>query len=201
MDARARNATEQTEQTTPTGALSPAGLRRREHARALARLDQSLAARRSDQQLYCTVLPTLSAQLIACYSRARPCSFMRVLATLAWHTRDELPYELCDELADFWARVFWHAAAPPHRRFALERMLELGARHRRYPVADQVRRLLWRVRDRGDLALAVQALERSPAAGWYSHPRTFEHGLHERLAATLERCSRHERHVGNRHRF
>jgi hypothetical protein len=163
------------------------GWRRRRCEREVARLDALFAQRRWDQSLYCTAAPALPAELIAAYSRLRPRGFAWLLAVLAWHTREQLPYELCDELAAFWAAVFWHAAAVWQRRFALERMLALGPRNRRYAVADQVRLLLWRAHEPGDVALVVEVLERSRWASWYAHHATFRGPLHEAVAAALVR--------------
>jgi hypothetical protein len=105
----------------------------------VARLHALLLARREDHQLYCTTVPRLSDALIAHYSAVRPVGFARVLAALGAHTAGELPFELCDELARFYAAVFWVAAYRSQRRLALALLLGLGASQRRYRVADVVR--------------------------------------------------------------
>lgn len=159
----------------------------REREPELARLDALLATRRWDHQLYCTAVTSLPAELTAAYSRLRPHGFARLLATLAWHTHEELPYELCDDLAAFYAKAFWGSPSLPQRRFALERMLALGVSHRRYIVADQVRQLLWQVHEKNDVALVVGVLERSPWTGWYAHHNTFRGPLDEAVATVLQR--------------
>ncbi len=105
----------------PTPARSPES--------RIVRLDALLQARRSDHQLYCATVPHLPSHTIAAYSRLLPRGFARVLLALGEHITGALPFELCDELARFYALVFRVAPNPSHRRLALASLLALGPPH------------------------------------------------------------------------
>jgi hypothetical protein len=154
----------------------------------LARLDRLLTAGRADQQLYSTTVPQLPERLIVAYGRTRPRAFAQTLVALSDHTRPPLPYELCEELASFYATVFRVCSRDSHRRLALAQLLALGPTHRCYAVADVVRELLRSLRRRREVELAAEVLERSPWSGWYAHPRTLSASLHPRLLWVLVRA-------------
>jgi hypothetical protein len=160
------------------------------HERRIACLDALPQARREDHQLYCTKVLHLPERTIAAYSRLCPRGFAAVLVTLAEHTQAELPFELCDELARFYAVVFRVAGNAALRRLALAALLALGPPHRRYAVADVVRGVLWSVRSRADVALVLAVIEQSPWTGWYAHHHTFRGPLQEQVAAALARAAR-----------
>jgi hypothetical protein len=153
--------------------------------RELQRLDRALCEQRNDAPLYCLLLMRLDAGTIARYSLVLPSRFAHALVLLGRHTSPAVPFELCDELAAFYARVFSAAHHPAHRRLALSRLLALGASHRRYQVADVVREVLWSARSCGDLELVLSVLDASPHASWYAHPNTFRGYLHPSVAVAL----------------
>jgi hypothetical protein len=158
--------------------------------REVERLDALLGRGRADHQMYCACVPGLSGSLIERYSRLRPVEFARVLEVLAEYAGEEPPWDLCDELARFYAAVFARAACREQRERALVLLLALGAREERYAVADVVRAVLWTVRDREEIECARAAIERSPHAWWYAHPHTLRGPLPGSVAEALARAVR-----------
>ncbi|MGH2879634.1 MAG: hypothetical protein ACRDK4_08525 [Solirubrobacteraceae bacterium] len=153
-------------------------------------LDALLARERGNHQLWCSVVPGLSEASIERYCRRSPRRFARVLDGLSRELGDEPPFELCDEVARFYAAVFRVACDEEVRVLALRLLFALGRAQDRFAIGDVVRAVLWTVRGREQVELAVRAIEGSPDAAWYAHRHTLRGPLPAPVRRALVRTTR-----------
>lgn len=154
----------------------------------LRRLDALLDRNHLNEQLYLDFVPAISDQLIVQYAAALPVEFALLVERYFDYIDGRLPFSYCDEVASFCAEVFQNAAQDDVRKAALARMFKVGADHHRYPVADQVRKLLWGLKDDRLIALAAEVIESEPTATWYDHYLLRKQTLPEAISVAFKRA-------------
>jgi eukaryotic-like serine/threonine-protein kinase len=145
--------------------------------RVLRRLDDLLSRRRDDEQFYYSFVPYILEDIVAQYAAVLPDRFETVVGCYIGHVAGQLPFSYCDDAAGFYVRVFQLSPDPDLRRTVLAELLDLGERHQRYAVADEVRALLWSISDEAIAQLAAAVITQTPASGWYRHGRLYERPL------------------------
>jgi len=140
-----------------------------------------------EEQLYFDVVPSLAPALIQQYATELPREFSQMFETYVEHIQGGLPFDYCDEVARLCAEVFEYAPQDALRKLALRTMLRVGANHNRYPVADQVRALMWGISCARDARLAAEVIEEEPTSVWYVHWQLFRRPLPDEVRAAFDR--------------
>lgn len=169
----ARSPLDQAHELTEEWARTPVG----PDIKVVRRLDGLFRRFADEEQLYFDIVPYLTPQLIEQYAKNLPGDFERMFRTYLGHISGGLPFDYCDEVAHLCACVFECSPNPDVRWLAFQKMLAVGARHNRYPVADQVRELLWGIKDEASAELAASVVADEPTAIWYHHWQLFRKSL------------------------
>ena len=115
-----------------------------------------------------------------------PGGFQATVERYGEHIGKNLPFTYCEVAAGFYIRVFRVGGEDGVRVRALQRALAIGATHNRYPVADQIRDLLWRIDDSTSAKLAADAIRNEATSPWYDHPQLYARELHPEIRAAMQ---------------
>lgn len=97
-------------------------------------IDRLLREHPNDEALYTKQVPRLPRDLIDQYLGKLPDAFAEMLKCFDTHVSGGLPFDYCDEVADFYANVFWRTDRIDIRKKVISRLLEMGYSHNRYHV-------------------------------------------------------------------
>ncbi len=153
-------------------------------ASVVRQIHRLLQACRDEESLYYSRLPYLPDGIIDQYAEFIPAGFNATVTSYLSHIEGSLPFSYCDVAARFLIAVFESCDQEELRRLALARVITIGATHNRYPVADLLRRLLWRL-DGADAKLAADVLAAESVTPWYDHPRLYGQELDPAIEAAI----------------
>jgi len=157
--------------------------------KVVRRLDALFHRCTDEEQLYFDLVPTLPRGLIAQYAVELPREFDELFRTYLSHIDGGLPFDYCDDVARLCAEVFDCASQDSLRKLAFQTMLRIGATHNRYPVADEVRSLLWGISDERSAQLAAEVVTEEPTAVWYIHWQLFRRPLPDAVREAFDRLT------------
>lgn len=140
---------------------------------------------RDDEAFYYKGVPALPELLMQLYAQHIPGGFQATVERYGEHIGENLPFAYCDIAAGFYIRVFRVGGDEAVRVRALQRAMAIGATHNRYPVADQIRDLLWSTHDPTSVKLAIQAIHDEVTWPWYNHPQLFTRSMNLEILAAI----------------
>lgn len=134
-------------------------------------LDEHLKRHAEDEALFRKVFPRLPKELIAMYMDDLDGEFKSTLAVYDGHVSVGLPFDYCDVVANFYARIFRRTDDLALQRKVLARLIDIGASHNRWHVGDVVADLLAEVDDTSTAMMAAEVIEGDDyRSEWYWDP-------------------------------
>ena len=130
-------------------------------------IDQLLREHPDEEAMYTRKVPGLPADLVLQYVTELPDAFTEMLKFYDGHVSGGLPFEYCDEVADFYAIVFRYTDRLDIRRVVIDRLLEMGYSHHRYHVRSVLLGLLSGLdesTDRSTISMANDLIRRTRAS-------------------------------------
>lgn len=120
-----------------------------------------------DKALYMDVFPYLPDELLIQLIEKQENSFLSMFSIYDEYVSEELRFEYCDVVANFYLRIFNDTDNFSCKRIVLNRLLIMGFTHNRYYVRDVLARIIERVKDIGIAKLVLDVLRNNPdAAIW-----------------------------------
>jgi serine/threonine protein kinase len=136
---------------------------------AVEQIDQLLRENPGEESLYTKQVPRLPADLLNQYMDKLPQAFGEMLATYDGHVSGGLPYEYCDDVADFYCRIFGRTDRIDLRQLIVKRLLQIGYAHHRYHVRKRLLGTLCGLTEATDastIAMVVDQLKDNKAASF-----------------------------------
>lgn len=116
----------------------------------------------AEEELYSELVPELPEGLVAELLTNRPTDARQLFFVYDRHIDGSLPFNYCDTVAGFYARVFDSTDDVEIKRVIAARLWELGPRHNRWHVGSVLARMVARVNDRSDEMVLVEAITNAP---------------------------------------
>lgn len=126
-------------------------------------IDECLRAHADEERMFTGKLPKLPNDLVDRYMDEMPDEFLATLTAYDGHVSGGLPFETCDEVTDFYVRLFGRTMDPRLKELVIHRLVDMGAMHNRFYVRTQLLELLESHKDATTVEIGVDVLARARA--------------------------------------
>jgi eukaryotic-like serine/threonine-protein kinase len=130
-------------------------------------IDRLLREHPDDEALYTKQVPRLPGDLANQYLTELPDAFAAMLKCYDNHVSGGLPFEYCDEVANFYANIFRGSDRLDIRKMIVNRLLEMGYSHHRYHVRSVLLGLIAGLDESSDastIEMAADLIQKTTAA-------------------------------------
>jgi len=128
-------------------------------------IDRLLREHPEEESLFTKQVPRLPGDLVHQYLTDLPDAFAEMLKFYDTHVSGGLPFDYCDEVADFYTSVFTETDRLDVRKLILTRLLDIGRSHNRYHVRTALVHALADLNETADastIAMAADVIRASP---------------------------------------
>lgn len=121
-----------------------------------------------DVTLFRRVVPALRDDFMNQYMAELPGEFKRMLSMYDANVSGALPFSYCDDVADFYKRVYSAIDDLELRKIILSRLIHMGATHNRFHVRNVVAAILSGINETAEVMMVVDVLRSDPEnASWF----------------------------------